>query len=218
MTDLERARLNMVENQIRPWEVFDERVLSVIRDTPREDFVPPAFRNLAYADIHIPLGKGEVMMTPKVEGRMLQALDVRPSDRVLEVGTGSGYVTALLAKLGRRVFSVEIHPEFKLAAERKLAACGLANIHLEVGDAARGWARHAPYDAIAVTGSLPILPEAFKESLAPGGRLFVILGEGPVMEATLITREGEEEWLEEGLFETWIPPLVNAPRPKRFAF
>ncbi|RMD71865.1 MAG: protein-L-isoaspartate O-methyltransferase [Gammaproteobacteria bacterium] len=208
----------MVENQIRPWEVFDERVLSVIRETPREDFVPPAFRKLAYADINIPLGKGEVMMTPKVEGRMLQALSVEPTDRVLEVGTGSGYVTALLAKLGKYVFSVEIHPEFKLSAEEKLAAHGLANITLEVGDAARGWRRHAPYDVIAITGSLPILPQAFRESLAIGGRLFAILGEAPVMEATLVTREGADAWLEEGLFETFLPPLINAPRPRRFLF
>jgi protein-L-isoaspartate(D-aspartate) O-methyltransferase len=206
----------MVENQIRTWEVLDQRVLDVIASTPREDFVPLQYRNLAFADMSIPLGNGQVMMAPKVEGRLLQALSLQPSDTVLEVGTGTGYLTALLAKMARHVYTVDIFAEFTAAAAEKLSGHEIRNVTLETGDAANGWDRHAPYDAIAITGSMPVLPQAFPESLRIGGRLFVILGESPVMEATIITREGEREWLQEGLFETDLPALLNAPRPQRF--
>ena len=218
MTEMnfELARHNMIEQQIRPWEVLDQRVLDLIARVPREDFVPGTYRKMAFTDMNIPLGRGQVMMSPKVEARMLQALDVKPNETILEVGTGSGYVTALLANLGRHVYTVEIIPEFKLGAERKLAAHDLHNVNLEVADAACGWERHGPYDVIAITGSLPLLPESFQQSLTVGGRLFVIVGDSPVMQALLITRVGEDEWTRETLFETDLPALLNAPEPQRF--
>jgi protein-L-isoaspartate(D-aspartate) O-methyltransferase len=214
--DFEQARLNMVENQIRTWEVLDQRVLDLIAATPREAFVPSPYRNLAFADMNIPLGHGQVMMAPKMEGRLLQALDIQPSDTVLEIGTGTGYLTALLAKMAQHVYTVDIFPEFTSGAAEKLAAQGIRNVTLKTGDAATGWDGHAPYEVIAITGSLPVLPRAFQESLKVGGRLFVILGESPVMEATLVTREGRQGWRQEGLFETDLPPLLNASRPPRF--
>jgi protein-L-isoaspartate(D-aspartate) O-methyltransferase len=214
--DIHRARINMVESQIRAWEVLDSRVLDLIAATPREDFVPAVYRNLAFADINIPLGYEQVMMTPKLEGRLLQALDIQPADTVLEVGTGSGYLTALLARLASHVFSVEIFPDLTRAAASRLAAHGIRNVTLEPGDAARGWDQHAPYDVIAVTGSLPELPQAFPESLRVGGRMFVVLGRSPVMEATLMTRESRSGWRREVLFETDLPPLVHAYATRRF--
>ena len=214
--NIEQARFNMIEQQIRPWEVLDQKVLSLIADVPREEFVPASYLNLAFADMNVPIGYNEVMMSPKLEARMLQALAIQPHESVLEIGTGTGYVTTLLAKLARYVYSVEIHEEFVVAAQSKLASDSTHNVTIEQGDAAQGWDRHAPYDVIAVTGSLPVLPTAFQESLRIGGRLFVIVGDAPVMEAKLITRVGEHEYQEEGLFETDIPPLRNALQPNRF--
>ena len=216
--DVEQARFNMIEQQIRPWNVSDSRVLELLADVPREDFVPPEHRNLAFADLNLPLGHGQAMMAPRVEARMLQALDVQPSDFVLEVGTGSGYVTACLARLAARVLSVEIIPEFKYAAQEKLAAHGIGNATLRVGDASRGWEPERRYDVIAVTGSLPLYTDAFQEGLAIGGRLFVIAGEPPVMEALRVTRTAPDGWVREALFETELPPLINAPVPQRFEF
>lgn len=217
-TNLEKARFNMVEQQIRPWEVNDQTILDLIKRVPREDFVPPAWRHLAMADTNIPIGEGQVMMTPVVEARMLQALQVRPEETVLEVGTGSGYVTALLAALARHVYSVELRPTLLEAARARLADGDVLNVTLEEGDAAREWPRHAPYDVIVLTGSLSLPPEAYKASLRVGGRLFAILGEAPVMEATLFTRTGDSDWRVEGLFETCLPPLDNAPQPDHFVF
>jgi protein-L-isoaspartate(D-aspartate) O-methyltransferase len=216
--DFALARRNMVENQIRTWEVIDPRVLELVSRMPREDFVPEPHRTLAYADMMLPLGRGQVMMPPKMEARILQELEIDPKDKILEVGTGSGFMTALLASLGGHVHSVEIIPEFKLRAQEKLAAHGIKNVTLEVGDAARGWARHAPYDVICITGSLPVLPEEFLRELAPGGRLFAILGRSPVMEAKLIRRLDEVSLSELSLFDTDLPPLINAPEPSKFVF
>lgn len=216
--NLTQARHNMIEQQIRPWDVLDQRVLDLIEQLPREDFVPKAYLTLAYADLNVPVGHDQVMMAPKVEARLLQSLAVRPQDAVLEIGTGSGYLTALLARSARHVYSVDIYPDLVEEAGRRLAAHGIDNVTLETGDAANGWNRHGPYDVVAVTGSLPILPEALRQSLKRGGRLFVIAGEPPVMEARLITRTGEQEWTDKGLFETVLPPLVNAPQPRRFTF
>ena len=216
--NLAQARHNMIEQQIRPWDVLDQRVLELIADLPREDFVPKAYLSLAYADINIPLDHGQVMMPPKVEARMVQALNIQGSDNILEIGCGSGYVTALLAHSGKHVYSVDIYPDFVENAGRRLAELGLNNVTLETGDAVNGWDRHGPYDVIAVTGSLPALPENFAQSLKPGGRLFVITGQEPVMEAYLITRTGEQGWIKQALFETVLPPLVNAPQPQRFVF
>ncbi len=208
----------MVDQQIRPWEVVDERVLGAIARTPREDYVPREYRTLAYADMNLPLGHGQVMLAPKVEGRLLQALAVKPKDKVLEVGTGSGYVAALLAALAAQVYSVEIIPELAQQAQQKLAEHGIANVTVEVGDAARGWPRHAPYDAILVTGSLPLLPDSLREQLAPGGRLVAIVGRAPTMEALRIVRLDADNWSQESLFETVVTPLINAPEPPKFVF
>lgn len=216
--NLEQARHNMIVQQIRPWEVMDDQVLDLIMRTPREDFVPPQYRNLAFTDMAIPLGHGQVMMPPRLEARMLQALAVQPDESVLEIGTGSGYVTALLAQLARHVYSVEIVPELKHAAEHRLAARGLTNVTVDEGDAAAGWPRRGSYDVIAVTGSLPELRPELQQELNVGGRLFVVVGEAPAMEARLITRLGEHEWAAESLFETVLPPLQNAPRPQGFMF
>lgn len=210
------ARFNMVEQQIRTWDVLDQRVLDIVRDTPREDYVPDAYRNLAYADVSIPLGEGEVMMPPRVEARLLQALQLQPDDRVLEVGTGSGYLTALLARLAGWVVSVEIAEPLAARALATLKAHGVENVTVEIGDAGRGWASAAPYDAIAVTGSLPLMEEQFQRQLKIGGRLFVIVGQEPAMEARLMTRAAQNDWVSESLFETVLPPLRGVREPERF--
>ena len=216
--DVERARFNMVEQQIRPWEVLDQRVLDLLTELKREEFLPPQYRSLAFVDMEIPIGHGEKTLAPKMEARMLQELVLNPADRVLEVGTGSGYMTALIARFSAQVYSVDIVPEFTRSAAAKLAAHGISNATLETGDAARGWERYAPYDAIVLTGSVPVLPETFQLSLAPGGRLLAVVGELPVMEARLITRAGAGAWSTIGLFETCIAPLRNAVQPERFVF
>jgi protein-L-isoaspartate(D-aspartate) O-methyltransferase len=216
--DIERARFNMVEQQIRPWEVLDQEVLDLLIAVRREEFVPAQYPSLAFVDTEIPLGHGEKMLAPKIEARMMQALAVKPGDRVLEVGTGSGYMTALLAKRGAHVYSVEIIPEFSAQAVAKLKAHDIDNVTLEVGDAARGWVRHAPYDVIVLTGSVPVLADAFERSLNPGGRLLAVIGEAPAMEARLITCTAPDTYNSIGLFETCIPALRNAPQPERFVF
>jgi protein-L-isoaspartate(D-aspartate) O-methyltransferase len=216
--DYERARFNMVEQQIRPWEVLDHRVLDLLLQVRREDFVPSAYRDVAFADMEIPLGHGEKMLQPKLEARMLQELDLNETDRVLEIGTGSGYMTALLAKLARHVYSVEIILEFSASAARKLKAAAIDNVTLEVGDGARGWDKHAPYDAIVLTGSVPILPESFRKSLSPGGRLIAVVGEPPVMEAQLVTCVSSGMYHAVELFETCIQPLRNAVQRSKFVF
>ncbi len=216
--DVERARFNMVEQQIRPWEVLDQRVLDLLARVKREEFVPPQYRSLAFFDMEIPIGRGEKMLAPKMEARLVQELTLEPSDRILEVGTGSGYMTALLAALGARVYSVDIVPDFTRSAQEKLTAHGIANATLDTGDAARGWERQAPYDAIVLTGSVPVLPEAFQRSLNPGGRLIAIVGEPPVMQARLINCVAAGAYRTTGLFETCIPSLKNALQPERFVF
>lgn len=216
--DVERARFNMVEQQIRPWEVLDQEVLDLLFAVRREEFVPAQYRSLAFVDTEIPLGHGEKMLAPKIEARMVQALAVKPGDRVLEVGTGSGYMTALLAKRGAHVYSVEIIPEFSAQAAAKLKAHDIDSVTLEVGDAARGWDRHAPYDVIVLTGSVPVLADEFRRSLNSGGRLLAVIGEAPVMEARLITCTAPDTYNSIGLFETCIPALRNAPQPERFVF
>ncbi|MBI1965748.1 MAG: protein-L-isoaspartate O-methyltransferase [Betaproteobacteria bacterium] len=216
--DVEQARFNMVEQQIRPWEVLDQRVLDLLFRVRREEFVPPQYRALAFADLEIPIGHGEKMLAPKLEARLLQELAPQPGDRILEVGTGSGYMTALLAGLGGHVYSVDIVAGFTQSAGARLGAHGAGNVTLETGDAARGWDQHAPYDAIVLTGSVPVLPEAIQKSLKPGGRLIAVVGEPPVMEAKLITCVAAGICHSTGLFETCIAPLRNALQPERFVF
>jgi len=215
--DTEQARFNMIEQQIRPWDVLDERVLEVMANTPREDFVPSRYRNLAFSDVAIPLGHGQVMMRPNVEGRLLQALNPEPSDTILEVGTGSGYLCACLARLGGRVLSVDIFPEFTTAAQQKLQHHGIGNVQLDSGDAAQGWS-DARYEVIAMTASLPVLAEHWRQQLTLGGRLFVVVGTAPIMEALLITRTGEQTWLRQSLFDTELPPLIDRNFSPAFEF
>lgn len=216
--DVERARFNMVEQQIRTWEVLDQRVLDLLLKVRREEFVPQQHRALAFVDMEIPLGHGEKMLAPKMEARIVQELTLRPEDRVLEIGTGSGYMTALLASLASHVCSVDIVPDFTRAAGSKLAASDIANVTLETGDAARGWGREAQYDVIVLTGSVPVLPESFQHNLRPGGRLIAVVGEPPVMEARLITCAAPGAYRTAGLFETCIAALRNAPQPEKFVF
>ena len=216
--DFERARFNMIEQQIRTWEVLDQKVLDLLFKLRREDFVPARYRELAFVDMEIPIGHGEKMLQPKLEARMVQELAPLETDRILEVGTGSGYMTALLATLGAHVFSVDIVADFTRTAAERLAAHGIRNVTLDTGDAALAWDKHAPYDAIVLTGSLPVLPEGFKASLKPGGRLLAVVGEPPVMQAQLITAADAGAYNSVVLFETCIAPLRNAPRPERFVF
>jgi len=216
--DLEKARFNMVESQIRPWGVLDQTVLDLLYRVKREEYVPPVFRSLAFSDLEIPIGHGQTMLAPKLEARMLQELRLSPTDKVLEVGTGSGYFTALLASLARHVVSVEIIPALSAEAQQKLVAHEFTNITLEVGDAARGWDSHAPYDVIVLTGATPVLPEPLLASLRPGGRLLAVVGEPPVMEARRVVMVEPGVFETEDLFETCIAPLVNAVKPARFVF
>jgi len=208
----------MIEQQIRPWEVLDPRVLNALQNVPREDFVPDQYRDLAFVDMNIRLDHDQVMMQPNLEARLLQELAPTTSDLVLEVGTGSGYMTALLASLAGRVESVDIFPDFIESAREKLAAHDFTNLVLRDGDAARGWSGEAPYDAIILTGSLPTLPSAFAENLAPGGRLIAVIGQDPIMEALLTIRRPDGMLSCESLFDTSIAPLLNAELPAAFSF
>jgi len=216
--DMEQARFNMIEQQIRPAEVLDPTVLNTIAEVHREQFVPTGYSELAFSDTNIPLTETEVMMSPIQEARLLQAVNVQPDDSILEIGTGSGYLTALLATLGDHVTSVEVDQSLSDSAARKLQANNIKNVTLVVDDGANGWPANAPYDVIAVTGSLPIMVDEFKQQLKTGGRLFVIVGSKPAMSAKLITRVSENQWAEEELFETVIEPLQNAKKPTEFVF
>lgn len=216
--DLEQARFNMIEQQIRTWYVLDTTVLDRLKVVRREDYVPEKSRALAFVDMEIPLGGGQVMLAPKMEARIVQDLNLKPGDKVLEIGTGSGYLTALLASFAGHVHSVELDPALQAQAAANLARHGIGNVTLAVGDGAHGWDKAAPYDVIVVTGSMPMLPDAFKKQLNPGGRLFAILGEAPAMSATLLTRVGSDTFTERRLFETCTPPLLHAQQPERFTF
>lgn len=216
--DMQFARNQMVQQQVRAWDVLDLRILSVFENLPREQFVPTRLRNLAYADTRIPLGQGEVMMAPKVEGRVLQALNPQSGESALEVGTGSGFLAACLSKLAGEVLSWEIRPEFSAAAGKTLTGLGIRNVKLEVQDGTRLGELSRSFDCIAVTGSLPAYDKAYQERLKVGGRLFAIVGRSPVMEARLVTRVAEDAWSEESLFETDLPSLQNAYAPRLFRF
>jgi protein-L-isoaspartate(D-aspartate) O-methyltransferase len=214
--DFERARFNMIEQQVRPWDVLDQRVLGVLAQVRREDFVPPRYRKMAFADVEIPLDHGEAMAKPIVQGRILQALEVAASDAVLEIGTGSGFLTACLARLGREVVSVDRHADFAERARGKLAETGITNVRIEVGDVLGGWQPSRQFDAIAVNGALEQIPERFLGWLAPGGRLFIVRGRAPAMEAVLVTRTGDAQYATDSLFETDIPYLNLAAPAQHF--
>ena len=214
--NLEHARFNMIEQQIRPWGVLDGGVLSALERVPREAFVPPAFLHLAFADIEIPIGHGQSMMEPKLGARLLQALAPQPGERILEIGTGSGYVTALLAHTGASVTTVEIYPELSESAAEALGTVGVKNVSLEAGDAAAGWRRQDAWDGILLTASVPRLPAAFAESLAPEGRIIAVIGKAPAMEAVCVDCDGAGSLLMTSLFDAQLPPMVNAPDPRIF--
>jgi protein-L-isoaspartate(D-aspartate) O-methyltransferase len=206
--NIEQARFNMIEQQIRTWEVLDPGVLALLAEVKREQFVPPEYRELAFADLEIPLGHAESMMQPKVEARVIQELAVQPHETVYEVGTGSGYLTALLAKRARHVTSAEYYPDLKAFGEKNLRASGITNVTLLEGDSAS-----AP-----LAESAPILPQAFLDRLKPEGRLFAVVGDAPVMKAILVRQPQPGAFQHQELFETMLKPLVNAPQPSRFRF
>jgi protein-L-isoaspartate(D-aspartate) O-methyltransferase len=217
MQNMEQVRFNMIEQQIRPCDVSDSRILELLKHVRREQFVPAAMKELAFADMEIPLGYDANMWLPTLEARAVQALHLSRSDKVLEVGTGSGYLTALLSALADHVTSVEIVPELSAQAGEKLAASQRTNVTLEVGDAAGGWG-DGKYDAIVLTGSTPVLPDAFRNSLNVGGRLFAIVGDAPVMEATLTTRVAPDVFETATIMETCVAQSQNAAQPKRVVF
>jgi protein-L-isoaspartate(D-aspartate) O-methyltransferase len=216
--NIEQARFNMVEQQIRPWEVLDPGILDLLFQVKREDFVPPEHRSIAFADLEVPLGHGESMMQPKVEARLLQELAVQPDETVYEVGTGSGYLAALLSRRARHVTSAEIHPALKARAERNLRAMGASNVTLLEGDSARELLSESAFDVIVLTGSTPVLPQAFLDRLNPGGRLFAVVGDLPVMKAVVVRQPVAGSLQHVELFETLLKPLVNAAQPPRFRF
>jgi protein-L-isoaspartate(D-aspartate) O-methyltransferase len=217
MDDMEQARFNMIEQQIRPWDVSDAKVLSLLTTVKREQFVPAGRQALAFMDLDIPLGHHAMMWQPKVEARVLHELHIQKPERVLEIGTGSGYLTALISRLAAHVSSVEIVPELSAEAAKKLASHGYDNIQLEVGDAANGWGS-IKYDVIVLTGSVATHPQSYLQQLNIGGRLFVVVGDAPAMQAKIITRLANDVYESKTLFETNILPLINAPQPQRFVF
>lgn len=215
--NIEQARFNMIEQQIRPWDVLDIDVLELLNVVKREDFVPAAYKNLAFIDTEIPLGGGESMFTPKLEARILQEVAVKKHENVLEIGTGSGYMAALLAHKARHVLSVEIQPQVKAQAEKTLAANGVTNVTVTLGDGAQGWSTGAPYDVIVISGALSVLPEAILQQVKVGGRILAIIGEAPIMSAHLITRTSDKAYDTRKVFETSVAQLQAVP-PSHFQF
>ncbi len=216
--NIEQARFNMIEQQIRPWDVLDPQVLDLLFVVKREDFAPPAYRNLAFADMEIPLGDGQMMLAPKIEAKMLQELGLKKTDKVLEIGTGSGYMAALLAARAEHIVTVECRPALVEMARQNLERAGVTNVTIELGDGANGWSQRGPYDAIVVSGSLPAVPDALLKQLRVGGRLAVIVGEAPVMEAQLITCTADGIYNTVNLFETVIPALDGFAAKESFSF
>ncbi len=219
--DFEKARFNMVEQQVRPWDVLNPRVLEVIGEIPRENFAPDQYKNLAYVDTSIPLGSYEDhpcnMAHPIIDGRILQELDIRDEDLILEIGTGSGYLTACLAKLGRHVDSVDINEDMTAMAEKNLQALGINNVNLTTGDASNTWEQKRNYDVIAITAAMKTIPESYKKLLKIGGRMFVVSGDAPAMTAYRVTRTEKNKWTTEELFETSIEPIIQ-PVKQIFTF
>lgn len=216
--NFEQARFNMIEQQVRTWSVLNQDVLDLLFTVRREDFVPLAYRNLAYADSEIPLGHGAVMLAPRIEAHILQALNLRRHERVLEIGAGSGYMAALLAAHASQVWSIEIRPELAQMARDNLQRAGIASVTVETGDGLQGLSVNAPYDAIVISGAVPKVPQILLEQLKVGGRLVAIVGQAPVMEMQRITRVGDTAWSTLNLLETSTAPLANAPRGDVFSF
>jgi len=220
--DIEQARFNMIEQQVRPWEVLDPTVLSLLSVVKREGFVSAAHKDLAFADVEVPIGSkgivGQTMLAPKIEARMLQELNIRAKDKVLEIGGGSGYMAALIAAKAEFVYTVEIDPELVDLARKNLQQAGVANVSVDLGDAAQGWPLYAPYDVIVISASTPILPESILKQLKIGGRLVAVVGEAPAMQMQLVTRTEENAFATINVFETVIAPLINATQRESFVF
>ena len=219
--DFEKARFNMVEQQVRPWDVLNPRVLAVISEIPREQFAPDEYRNLAYVDTRIPLGTYEdqpcTMANPTIDGRILQEMDIQDADLILEIGTGSGYLTACLAKLGRHVDSVDINEDMTAMAEKNLQALNINNVNLATGDASKTWEQKRNYDVIVISAAMKRIPQSYKKLLKTGGRMFVVTGNAPAMTAHRVTRIAKNEWTTEDLFETSIEPMIE-PVEHKFIF
>lgn len=216
--NFEQARSNMVQQQIRPWDVVDHRVLEVLDSIQREDFVPARYRKLAYADMAIPLDHNQYMMHPVIEGRLLQAIDLQTDETVLEIGTGSGFLSACLARLGKAVCTVDIHPELSARACMTLKNKKVNNIECFTGDALSGWLPEQAHDVVVVTGGVREIPKVFMEWVNPGGRLFIISGNSPAMDARLLKRLNISDWEDTNLFETDLPLLANAEQATQFKF
>ena len=214
--NIELARHNMVEQQVRPWEVLDSRVLEALTAVRREDFVAAGYRNLAFADLALPLAHGEFMLKPVVEGRVLQAVVPTRAEDVLEIGTGSAFLTACLARLSASVHSIEQHAELADAARVHLREAGVANATVEVAEAVNGFVPDRQYDVVVAGGAVAAVPQRWREWVKPGGRLFAVVGESPVQRATLYTRAADGAWSEDGLFETDLPYLAHAAPQRRF--
>ncbi len=211
------ARRQMVEQQVRAWDVLDADILQLLIETPREQFVPSGFESLAFADTEIPIGHGQCMMTPTLEGRVLQSLKITKTDSVLEIGTGSGFLTACIAKLADSVTSIDVHEDFLEAASANLEDSGISNFELTVMDATQRLPE-GEFDAIVITGSMQVLDPRYGLALKPKGRLFVVVGHRPTMDARLLRRTGDSSWLTKSLFETELDPLVNSAQPPQFSF
>ena len=216
--DYEQARFNMIEQQVRTWDVLEQRVLDTLSTIHREDFVPEPYKRLALADINIPLANGQVTLQPKIEARLIQTLNITDRDKILEVGTGCAYLTAILSRFGKEVISIDMFPEFASEGEIKLNRYNINNVSLITENAIDGWSAQAPYDVIVISGSLPMANREIEQQLNLGGRLFVIVGQSPVMDATLVTRISEDQWTRESLFETDIPALIGAKEISKFKF
>ena len=216
--DVEAARFNMIEQQIRPWGVVDSWVLDLLKKVPREAFVRPEQKGLAFADLSLPIGLNETMWQPKIEARILQALAPSRSDRVLEIGTGSGYLTALLASCSAHVTSIDIHGHLVELAKKRRISNEINNITLLEGDGAAGWFSEELWDVVVLTGSVPSLPSAYRDILAPKGRLVAIVGQEPIMEATLLMSQKGDDWVTASLFDTLVRPLLNVESPDGFIF
>lgn len=216
--NIEKARFNMIEQQVKPWNIVDQRLIKAMVEIPREKFIPESYQNLAYADIAIPLGHNQNMLAPREIARLLQALELQGDEKVLEVGCGSGYASALLAKLASKVYSIDIVSDFVASASQKLKKLSLTNVTVEEGDGSDGYLAHAPYDAILITSAMPELPNNLKRCLNARGRLVAILGTQGHYQAMLCKLDSQGEWQKEALFPLKAKPMVNTPQPNRFEF